>query len=64
MQREKQAALDKIHVLEQQLNAKPKLDREIEQLEGKLAVMKLMPGGEQDTEAKYKIDELAEELQD
>jgi hypothetical protein len=54
VQREKQAALVKIHMFEQQLNAKPKLELEIEQLEGQLAVMKLMPAG-QDTEAKMKI---------
>lgn len=52
--REKHAALDKIHMLEQQLNAKPKLELEIEQLEEKVTVMKLIPD-EQDAEAKKEI---------
>ncbi|XP_006645454.1 factor of DNA methylation 1-like [Oryza brachyantha] len=59
--REKQAALDKILKLEQQLNAKQKLELEIQQLQGKLEVMKHMPG-EEDSEARRKIDELNEEL--
>lgn len=63
MQREKQAALDKILKLEQQLNAKQKLELEIQQLQGKLEVMKHMPGKE-DSEAKSKIHELSEELKD
>ncbi|KAF0918400.1 hypothetical protein E2562_023555 [Oryza meyeriana var. granulata] len=61
--REKQAALDKILKLEQQLNAKQKLELEIQQLRGKLEVMKHMPG-EEDSEAKRKIDELNEELKE
>lgn len=61
--REKQAALDKILKLEQQLNAKQKLELEIQQLQGKLEVMKHMPG-EEDSKSKMKIDELSEELQD
>ncbi|TVU22122.1 hypothetical protein EJB05_31804 [Eragrostis curvula] len=61
--REKEAALDKILKLEQQLNAKQKLELEIQQLQGKLEVMKHMPG-EEDSESKKKIDELSEELQD
>ncbi len=40
-------------MLEQQLNAKPKLELDIKQLEGKLAEMKLVPA-EQDSETKRK----------
>ncbi|KAK3160223.1 hypothetical protein QOZ80_1BG0056820 [Eleusine coracana subsp. coracana] len=61
--REKQAALEKILKLEQQLNAKQKLELEIQQLQGKLEVMKHMPG-EEDSESKKKIDELKEKLQE
>lgn len=60
---EKQAALDKIIKLEQQLDAKQKLELEIKQLQGKLEVMKHMPG-EEESESKKKIDELSDELQD
>jgi hypothetical protein len=63
LQLEKQAALDKIIKLEQQLDAKQKLELEIKQLQGKLEVMKHMPG-EEESESKKKIDELSEELQD
>lgn len=61
--REKQAALDEIIKLEQKLDAKQKLELEIKQLQGKLEVMKHMPG-EEDSESKRKIDELSDELQD
>jgi len=60
VQREKQAAIVKILKLQQQLDAKQKLDLEIQTLRGNLEVMKLMPG-EQDSESK-KIDELSDEL--
>ncbi|KAG8053582.1 hypothetical protein GUJ93_ZPchr0001g29239 [Zizania palustris] len=62
--REKQAALDKILKLEQQLNAKQTLELEIQQLQGKLEVMMHMPGEEdsEDSESKKKIDVLREEL--
>jgi len=60
VQREKQAAIVKILKLQQQLDAKQKLDLEIQTLGGNLEVMKLMPG-EQDSESK-KIDELSDEL--
>ncbi|KAL6847823.1 hypothetical protein ACP4OV_021951 [Aristida adscensionis] len=60
--REKQAALENILKLEQQLNAKQKLELEIQQLQGKLEVMKHMPS-EEDSESKKKIAELSEELQ-
>ena len=63
MQREKQVALQKILKLQQQLDAKQKLELEIQQLKGKLEVMKHMPG-EEDSESKKKIKELTEELQD
>ena len=62
MQREKQVALQKILKLQQQLDAKQKLELEIQQLKGKLEVMKHMPG-EEDSESKKKIKELTEELQ-
>ncbi|CAL4967931.1 unnamed protein product [Urochloa decumbens] len=61
--REKHAALEKILKLQQQLDAKQKLELEIQQLQGKLEVMKHMPG-EEDSESKEKIKELSEELQD
>ncbi|CAO2046848.1 unnamed protein product [Urochloa humidicola] len=61
--REKQVALQKILKLQQQLDAKQKLELEIQQLQGKLEVMKHMPG-EEDSESKAKIKELSEELQD
>ncbi|VAH93031.1 unnamed protein product [Triticum turgidum subsp. durum] len=61
--REKKAALDEIIKLEQKLDAKQKLELEIKQLQGKLEVMKHMPG-EEDSESKRKIDELSAELQD
>uniref|UniRef100_A0ACD5VHJ9 Uncharacterized protein n=1 Tax=Avena sativa TaxID=4498 RepID=A0ACD5VHJ9_AVESA len=61
--REKQAALNKILKLEQQLEAKQTLELEIQQLKGKLEVMKCMPGHE-DSESKDKINKLSEELQD
>ncbi|CAM0881708.1 unnamed protein product [Alopecurus aequalis] len=62
-QREKQEALDEIIKLEKKLDAKQKLELEIKQLQGRLEVMKHMPG-EEDSESKRKIDELSEELQD
>ncbi|CAO2198794.1 unnamed protein product [Urochloa humidicola] len=61
--REKHAALEKILKLQQQLDAKQKLELEIQQLQGKLEVMKHMPG-EEDSESKKKIKELSDELQD
>ena len=62
-QREKQAALGKILRLQQQLDAKQKLELEIQTLESKMKVMKHMPG-EQDSESKKKMDELTEELKE
>lgn len=63
MQREKEAALKKILQLEKQLDAKQKLELEIQQLKGKLEVMKHM-GGEEDSAVKKKIDEMSEQLKD
>nr|CAD1826795.1 unnamed protein product [Ananas comosus var. bracteatus] len=61
--REKEAALKKILQLEKQLDAKQKLELEIQQLKGKLEVMKHM-GGEEDSAVKKKIDEMSEQLKD
>ncbi|KAL5220257.1 hypothetical protein ABZP36_024970 [Zizania latifolia] len=61
--REKEVAVNKILKLEQQLDAKQKLELNIQQLKGKLEVMKHMPGDE-DSASKNKIDELSEELQE
>lgn len=63
LQREKHAALKKILLLEQQLDAKQKLELEIQQLKGKLKVMEHMPGDE-DSASKNKINELSEALQE
>ncbi|VAI92679.1 unnamed protein product [Triticum turgidum subsp. durum] len=61
--REKEAAVDEIIKLEQKLDARQKLELKIRQLQGKLNVMKHMPG-EEDFESKRKIDQLSEELQE
>ncbi|KAJ1282816.1 hypothetical protein BS78_03G080700 [Paspalum vaginatum] len=61
--RQKKAALEKILKLQQELDARQKLDLEIQTLRGKLEVMKHMPG-EENSESKKKIDELAEELKE
>nr|CAB3477709.1 unnamed protein product [Digitaria exilis] len=61
--REKHAALKKILMLEQQLDAKQKLELEIQQLKGKLKVMEHMPGDE-DSASKNRINELSEALQE
>ncbi|KAF7063769.1 hypothetical protein CFC21_070259 [Triticum aestivum] len=61
--REKQAAVDEIIKLEQKLDARQKLELKIKHLQGKLNVMKHMPG-EEDFESKRKIDELSKELQE
>ncbi|CAD6265922.1 unnamed protein product [Miscanthus lutarioriparius] len=63
IEREKQAALEKILKLQQHLDAKQKLELEIQTMKGKLEVMKHMPG-EQDSESKKKMDELTEELKE
>src|SRR4051812_3682918 len=48
---------------EQKLDARQKLELKIKQLQGKLEVMKHMPG-EEDLESKRKIHELTGELQE
>ncbi|KAI4387086.1 hypothetical protein MLD38_004946 [Melastoma candidum] len=61
--REKEEALSKILELERQMNAKQKLEMEIEELKGKLEVMKHLE--DQDDEAvKKKMEEMIEELED
>ena len=59
MQRDKQAALEKILNLQQQLAAKENLELEIKQLLGKLEVVK-----HQGLESKEKIDVLSQVLED
>ena len=59
MQRDKQAALEKILNLQQQLAVKENLELEIEQLHGKLEVVK-----HQGLESKEKIDVPSQELKD
>ena len=59
MQRDKQAALEKILNLQQQLAAKENLELEIQQLQGKLEVMK-----HHGLESKEKIDVLSQVLED
>ena len=59
MQRDKQAALEKILNLQQQLAVKENLELEIEQLQGKLEVVK-----HQGLESKEKIDVPSQELKD
>jgi len=59
MQRDKQAALEKILNLQQQLAAKENHELEIEQLQGKLEVVK-----HQGLESKEKIDVPSQELKD
>nr|QDC18030.1 factor of DNA methylation 1-like C [Hypericum perforatum] len=60
---EKQEALDKILRLEKQLDAKQKVEMEIEELKGKLEVMKHLD--DQDDEAvKKKMKEMTDELEE
>ena len=63
MQKEKQEALTKILQLERQLDAKQKLEMEIEELKGKLQVMKHL-GDEDDAAVQKKIKEMNEELEE
>jgi chromosome segregation ATPase len=63
LQREKEAALEKILQLEKQLDAKQKLELEIQQLKGQLQVMKHM-GGEEDSTVRQKMEDLTSELND
>ncbi|KAK7255141.1 hypothetical protein RIF29_28545 [Crotalaria pallida] len=59
--REKEEALQKILQLEKQLDAKQKLEMEIEELKGKLQVMKHL-GDEDDTAIQNKMKEMNDEL--
>ncbi|XP_014516800.1 factor of DNA methylation 1 [Vigna radiata var. radiata] len=61
--REKEEAYNKILQLEKQLDAKQKLEMEIEELKGKLQVMKHL-GDEDDTAVQKRIEEMNEELQE
>ncbi|CAH9104711.1 unnamed protein product [Cuscuta europaea] len=60
--REKDEALQKILKLEKDIDAKQKLEMEIEDLNGKLEVMKHM-GGEDDAAVQAKIKEMNEQLE-
>lgn len=61
-QREKEEALSKILQLEKQLDAKQKLEMEIEDLKGKLEVMKHL-GDEDDAAVQKKMKEMNDELE-
>lgn len=61
--REKQEAYDKIIQLKKQLDAKQMLEMEIEELRGKLQVMKHL-GDEDDAAVQNKIKEMNDELQE
>uniref|UniRef100_A0ACD5Y2Z8 Uncharacterized protein n=2 Tax=Avena sativa TaxID=4498 RepID=A0ACD5Y2Z8_AVESA len=58
--KEKEAALNKILMLEEQLDKKQKLELDIEQLRGKLEVVKHMEG--EGVDVKKRTEELAKEL--
>ncbi|KAJ0545933.1 putative XS domain-containing protein [Helianthus annuus] len=60
--REKEEALKKVLELERQLDAKQKLEMEIEELKGKLQVMKHL-GDEDDTAVQEQIKKMNDELQ-
>ncbi|XP_021648568.2 factor of DNA methylation 1 [Hevea brasiliensis] len=60
--REKEEALNKILLLEKQLDAKQKLELEIEELKGKLQVMKHL-GDQDDTAVQKKMKEMNDELE-
>lgn len=62
MQREKEAALMRILKLEEQLDNKQALELEIQQLKGKLQVMKHMESD--DDSVKKKMEEMNEELEE
>ena len=59
-QKEKEAALKKILLLEEQLDEKQKLELDIEQLRGKLEVVKHMEG--EGVDVKKRTEELTKEL--
>lgn len=60
--REKEEALKKILQLEKQLDAKQKLEMEIEEIKGKLLVMKHL--GQDDTVVQKKMEEMNEQLEE
>ncbi|PON57283.1 Zinc finger-XS domain containing protein [Parasponia andersonii] len=62
-QREKEEALNKILQLEKQLDAKQKLEMEIEELKGKLEVMRHL-GNEDDESVQKKMKEMNDELEE
>jgi cell shape-determining protein MreC len=59
-QKEKEAALNKILMLEEQLDEKQKLELDIEQLRGKLEVVKHMEG--EGIDVKKRTEELTKQL--
>ena len=61
MQREKEEALKKILKLEKELDARQKLQLEIEELKGKIEVMKHL-GDDDDAAIQRKMKEMNEEL--
>ncbi|KAF3943179.1 hypothetical protein CMV_030234 [Castanea mollissima] len=61
--REKEEALNKILQLEKQLDAKQKLEMEIEEIKGKLQVMKHL-GDEDDAAVQKKMEDMSNELQE
>lgn len=63
MQREEEEALKKILQLEKELDEKQRLQLEIEELKGKLEVMKHL-GDDNDIAVKTKMKDMAEELND
>lgn len=63
VQREKEEAQRKIYELQKNLDEKQKLEMEIEELKGKLEVMKHM-GGDDDAAVQQKINEMNEQLQE
>jgi len=60
-QREKEEALKKILQLEKQLDAKQKLEMEIQEIKGKLLVMKHL-GDQDDAAVQKKVEEMKDEL--
>lgn len=62
LQREKEEALKKVLELERQLDAKQKLEMEIEELKGKLQVLKHL-GDQDDAAVQSKMKEMNEELE-
>ncbi|XP_073035057.1 factor of DNA methylation 1-like [Primulina eburnea] len=61
--REKEEALKKILELERNLDEKQKLEMEIQELKGKLEVMKHL-GGDDDAAAQQRIDQMKEQLEE